>query len=166
MPDLFGLKLRHLRTQQGMTQAELARQLALAAHTHITHLEAGRNTPSLDLVIKIAACFAVSTDYLIRDVIPVEASPQHRVTWKAVGSASELSGAKLRHLRKQRHLTQAHLADQLGLSSAHAHISFLESNRKEPSLELLLKIADFFQVTTDYLLNDAIPVERVEKPEL
>jgi len=56
--------------------------------------------------------------------------------------------------------------DQLGLSSAHAHISFLESNRKEPSIELLLKIADFFQVTTDYLLNDAIPIERVEKPDL
>jgi transcriptional regulator with XRE-family HTH domain len=158
MPDLFGLKLRHLRTQCGMTQAELARRLALAAHTHITHLEAGRSTPSLKLAVKSAACLEVSTDYLIRDTIPVTASDQHRVTWLAEPSESGLFGRKLRHLRQQRHLTQANLADQVGLSSAHAHISFLESNRKEPSIDLVLRIADVFGVSTDYLLRDAIPV--------
>jgi transcriptional regulator with XRE-family HTH domain len=165
MPQLFGTKLRHLRTQQGVTQVELARWLSLTTHTHITHLEAGRNTPSIELVVRIARYFQVTTDYLLRDAVAVEA-PTHFGDVGALEQPPQYRafGTKLCYLRKQRNLTQRDVAHQIGLS-AQAHISFLETNRKEPSIDLLLKIADFFQVTTDYLLNDAIPVERVEKPE-
>jgi DNA-binding XRE family transcriptional regulator len=104
----------------------------------------------------------ISTDYLIRDPIPIEESDQHHVTCPAEPSELGSFGSKLRHLRQQRRLTQANLSDQVGLSSAHAHISFLESNRKEPSISLVLRLADFFEVTTDYLLRDEIPVSTGE----
>ncbi|NJN66686.1 MAG: helix-turn-helix transcriptional regulator [Chloroflexaceae bacterium] len=67
-------------------------------------------------------------------------------------------GAKLRYLRIRGDWTQAEISRELGLA-AQAHISYLETNRKEPSIDLLLKIADFFRVTTDYLLRDEIPIE-------
>jgi transcriptional regulator with XRE-family HTH domain len=59
---------------------------------------------------------------------------------------------------------QADLARQLGLRTQ-AHISLLEAGHKEPSISLLLRIADFFGVTIDYLLRDNIPISNVEIPE-
>lgn len=72
MPHLLGDKLRYLRTQRQMTQVELAQRLGLAQQGYISNLEAGRKAPSLDLVVQIAELFEVTTDYLMRDAIPVE----------------------------------------------------------------------------------------------
>jgi transcriptional regulator with XRE-family HTH domain len=72
MPVLLGAKLRYLRQQQQMTQEELARQLGLMRQGHISNLEMGRKTPSLDLLVQIADLFDVTSDYLLRDTIPVE----------------------------------------------------------------------------------------------
>jgi transcriptional regulator with XRE-family HTH domain len=72
MARQFGSKLYHLRTAAQMTQVELARQLALSAHVHISTIESGRKDPSIDLALKIADLFDVTTDYLLRDTIPVE----------------------------------------------------------------------------------------------
>jgi transcriptional regulator with XRE-family HTH domain len=44
------------------------------------------------------------------------------------------------------------LAQRLGLA-ANAHISLLERGRHEPSIDLVVAIADLFGVTTDYLLH-------------
>ena len=52
MPRLFGEKVRALRRQREMTQVELARKLGLAAHTHITKLEAGQD---LRMELKVGA---------------------------------------------------------------------------------------------------------------
>lgn len=65
----------------------------------------------------------------------------------------ERFGEKLRALRKQRGLTVRDLAREFGMKS-HSHIADMESGRSKPSVELLVKIADFFEVTTDQLLRD------------
>jgi len=54
------------------------------------------------------------------------------------------------------------VASQLALAG-HAHVSYLETDSKEPSLDLIVRIADLFGVATDYLLRDTIPVEEVIK---
>ena len=72
MPRLLGDKIRYLRTQRQMTQVELAHLLGLARQGYISNLEAGRKMPSLDIVVQIADLFGVTTDYLLRDIIPVE----------------------------------------------------------------------------------------------
>jgi transcriptional regulator with XRE-family HTH domain len=158
MPHLFGAKLRQLRTQHNLSQTALAQQLSLATHAHVSNLEAGRKTPSLDLVLEVAHLFGVTTDYLLRDSLAVEpplpgTSPQ-RTTGKQY---PRLFGAKLRHLRKTHGLTQLDLSQQLALA-AHAHISLLERGHSEASLDMVLQIADIFGVTTDYLLWDEIGV--------
>lgn len=68
-------------------------------------------------------------------------------------------GEKLRTLRKQHNLTMRELADKLGLST-HGYIGDLESGRRQPSLELAVKIADFFGVTVDQLARDEIELEQ------
>jgi transcriptional regulator with XRE-family HTH domain len=74
MPQLLGEKVRFLRTQRQITQVELAQRLGLARQGHISNIEAGRKIPSLDVVVQIADLFGVTTDYLLRDVVPVEVS--------------------------------------------------------------------------------------------
>ncbi len=58
---------------------------------------------------------------------------------------------KLRELRLEKGLSQGKLALQLNVSKQ--NISDWENGKSETSFELLVKIADFFEVTTDYLLG-------------
>lgn len=60
-------------------------------------------------------------------------------------------GATIYALRKSRYLTQEQLAEQLMVSSV--TISKWERNETLPSLELLCKLADYFDVTVDELLG-------------
>lgn len=158
MLRVFGAKLRYLRHQHGQTQADVARQLGLASHTHISHLEAGRKFPSLDLAVQIAHLFGVTIDYLLCDTIPVERLPDHRSPTDQAGNHSFPLSSKLRHLRVARGMTQKDVADRLP-PYTQAHISLLELGGSEPSVDLVLRLAELFDVTTDYLLRDTIPVE-------
>ena len=62
-------------------------------------------------------------------------------------------GKKLHVLRLKRKLTLKELAHELGYI-AHGYISEIESGKKKPTVDLVLKVADFFSVTTDQLLRD------------
>lgn len=67
----------------------------------------------------------------------------------------------LKHLRKARKLNQISLADIFGVSQA--TIASWESGKRQPDFETLLKIADFFQVSTDYLLGRVPMTVEVKK---
>jgi transcriptional regulator with XRE-family HTH domain len=67
-------------------------------------------------------------------------------------------GEKLRTLRKRQGMTVRELAEALGYSG-HSHISEVETGKREPKVGFVLKIADFFQVTTDQLLRDDVELE-------
>lgn len=69
----------------------------------------------------------------------------------------EKFGEKLRALRIRSGLTLKDLALALGLN-AHGYISELECGKKIPTVEFALKVADFFNVTTDELLRDEIEI--------
>lgn len=158
MPALFGAKLRYLRVQHGVAQAELARQLALSRY-QINNLESGRRSPSYAVVVQVGDIFAVSCEYLLRDTVPLEAADEHQRVVSGPGAFNpQVFGSKLHHLRTTHTLTQIALAPALGLRTQ-AHISLLESGGKEPSIDLLLRIADFFGVTADYLLDSTVPLE-------
>ncbi|WP_241243639.1 helix-turn-helix domain-containing protein [Caldicellulosiruptor changbaiensis] len=59
-------------------------------------------------------------------------------------------GKRLKELREEKGLTQAELAKELGISVQ--NLSYYENGR-EPKYELLIKIADYFGVTVDYLIG-------------
>ena len=61
---------------------------------------------------------------------------------------------KIKKLRKDRGWSQAELAEKLGVHLT--HISRLETGRYAPSLELMKKLAELFEVTTDYLLYESV----------
>ncbi len=60
-------------------------------------------------------------------------------------------GKKLKALRKQKNLTQEQLAKRLWVTKS--IISAYESESRFPSLDMLIKLAQTFSVSTDYLLG-------------
>lgn len=164
MPRLFGEKLRTLRRHAQMTQAELARQID-AKRAHINNLEVSRRSPSLQLIIQVADLFAVTTDYLLRDDIPVEPFEQHVVQQTPAPEPSvQLFGEKLMQLRVQQNLSQIELARRAALTSR-GYVSNLETGRKIPAPDLVPLLADILEVTSDYLLRDTIPVQLMNSDE-
>ena len=61
---MLGIRIALLRTEKGLSQAELGRQLGVSASA-IGMYEQGRREPSLDLVVQLARTFGVTTDYLL-----------------------------------------------------------------------------------------------------
>ena len=60
-------------------------------------------------------------------------------------------GARIAVLRRQRGMSQAELAAALRISSS--AVGMYEQGRREPSAQMLVTMAEFFGVTTDYLLT-------------
>ncbi|EAD0431851.1 XRE family transcriptional regulator [Listeria monocytogenes] len=58
---------------------------------------------------------------------------------------------RLAELRKKKSFSQYKLAEELGFSRG--QIANYEQGTREPDYQTLLKIADFFNVSTDYLLG-------------
>lgn len=62
-------------------------------------------------------------------------------------------GENLKHLRKSLELTQKDFGSKVGLSKA--VVSKYENGMGYPSFDVLVRIAQYFGVTTDYLLGVA-----------
>jgi len=60
-------------------------------------------------------------------------------------------GKRIRALRLEKNITQTELAQRIGVSKT--MISSYELEQRAPSYEVLIKIAKFFNVTTDSLLG-------------
>lgn len=66
-------------------------------------------------------------------------------------------GKRLKKIRETNNMLQSDLAKKINLSSS--AVSMYELGERDPDTETLKKIADIFNVSTDYLLG------RAEKPE-
>lgn len=60
-------------------------------------------------------------------------------------------GERLKYLRLDKQISQTELAKQFNI--ARSTLSQYESNQRTPSDEIKLKIADYFNVSLDYLLG-------------
>lgn len=65
---------------------------------------------------------------------------------------------RLRALRKQRGFSQTEVGNQIGI--AQALLSKYENGLRLPPTEALIKLADFYGVSVDYILG------RTENPEI
>jgi transcriptional regulator with XRE-family HTH domain len=65
-------------------------------------------------------------------------------------------GEKIYQLRIQRGLTLTDLGNLLGIHNT--FVSQLEKGRKFPNAEMILKMADTFNVTTDILMRDELDI--------
>ena len=73
----------------------------------------------------------------------------------------ETLGKRMRKLRKKNYYTQADVAKALGVSPS--AIGMYEQDRRVPDKETLLKICDFFDVSSDYMLGHLSKPEKMSE---
>ena len=73
-------------------------------------------------------------------------------------------GETLKELLEQHHITQKQLAKELHISPS--ALGNYVQNTREPDYKTLIKIADYFQVTIDFLLNHSQPNKLTHNEEL
>ena len=62
----FGKRLNKARRDSKLTAAKLAEQCGVD-DTHIRHMEGGRKSPSVELLLKLCGILSVSPNYLLQD---------------------------------------------------------------------------------------------------
>ena len=73
-------------------------------------------------------------------------------------------GDRLRELREDKGLRQEDVAALFGFGKS--TVSQWENGKSEPEYDIVLKLADYFDVTTDYLLGrSSIPYIKLQAPE-
>ena len=75
-------KIKMLREQQGITQAELAKRLGIT-RSGVNAWEMGISIPSTQYIVELALLFGVSTDYLLempqKATVNVDGLTEHEV---------------------------------------------------------------------------------------
>ena len=65
---------------------------------------------------------------------------------------------RLVHIRKSKNLTQKQVSDALGLSEV--GLQNYEAGRRKPAFDILIALADYFDVSLDYLVGRSDNPER------
>lgn len=80
---MLNQRIRELRTLRNISQVELATALGVTKQS-VSNWENDNIQPSIDMLIKIARYFGVSTDYMLgtdnREVLDVTGLPKEAVT--------------------------------------------------------------------------------------
>lgn len=71
-------------------------------------------------------------------------------------------GQRICRLREERRLTQGELADIIGITRA--GLSHYENDRRQPAYDTLKRIANFFNVSVEYVLEGE-PQRKVNREE-
>ena len=66
----FGKRLQECRKARGITQEALAELLGLASRQHVSRMERGVESCSLDVLVELSGLLNVSTDYLLMGTKP------------------------------------------------------------------------------------------------
>lgn len=143
----IGKRISKLRTEKGLNQRDFASILGVSNGT-IGMWETGKRQPDLGTVKKIATYFGVSIDYLLGNIDhpTPDAEKEHSFFFFFFDPPQV---ERLKCLIKNNGISIKSLASRIGVSDD--EISKL-LNGEEGNLEIILKIAKFFDVSMDYLL--------------
>lgn len=136
-----GYIIEDLCKKNNITKKEFAIKTGIN-ETNFTYWKKGR-TPNGDILAKIANFFNVSTDYLLgrENTNMGQNSPNDEM--KNIGN-------KIEELCKEKNITQKELSKNIEISE-NTIITWKKGSY--PRSDILAKIADFFNVSTDYLLG-------------
>jgi len=173
----FPERLRELREKREISQNQIAQSLNVCISA-ISKYESGVNSPDVKKLIKIAEIFNVSIDYLLglSDIfIPLYGTETARfiiklpsfTTQEQFGVVRKIAAVilkteikafetdsfseRLKKLRYDKEIRQKELAIDFKVTTA--AISEYETGKNFPNVRKLIKIAEEFNVSVDYLLG-------------
>ncbi len=148
MNKKIGDRIKELRVKHGLTQRDIAALLDVSPST-VGMYEQNRREPDANTLVKISEHFDVSTDYLLGT--PEKNEPS---------SSSPISGfgMLMRQVREEKGITVEKMAVDLGMSAS--LLIGIEAKSVPPSFNAAIKIANYLEVSIDYLLG----MEEKERP--
>lgn len=162
----LGLKLKALRRTQNLQSSEIAKMLKIAKSTYSGY-ENDKSKPNYRILIELANFYSVSVDYLLgksndqQPYVPGNATDEVIKVEKV--KEKNIFGKRLRILRTEKCITQAELG--VVLNRANGNISKYEVGRIEPNIETLQAIAEYFQVSSDYLIGISNTQNHIESQD-
>ena len=133
-------RLQEMRLKSKLTKKVVAQVLNMTPEGY-GYYEKGTRSPSIEVIKVLAEYYGVTTDYLLG---VGDASTRDYLTNNA-GMKS------LKDLRAAIGVTQMELANSMGVSRS--TVAMWETGGSQPDNDMLVKLADFFDVTTDFLLG-------------
>lgn len=133
--SVFAEQLKTLRKINGLTQKELAEKLKIKQNSY-SDWENGKSEPNIEMLVRIADYFDVSLDYLMGGKMK---------------NITEEFSLCLKKIRMKRKLSQKQIAEELKISQQ--QYSKWEGGISTPNAETLVRLADYFDVSVDYLLG-------------
>lgn len=149
---MIGRRIKELRTENGLTQQELAKILNVSSMS-ISFYENEQKKPDSEFIIACSRFFDVSTDYLLGK------------TYKRRIPREERFGAfskRLKHVRELKGISQRQAAEDLNISPQ--NLSYYENGR-DAGYGLLVRMARYYDVTVEYLIG-ASPVMQRENVDI
>lgn len=133
--SVFAEQLKTLRKKNSLTQKELAEKVGVKQNSY-ANWENGNREPNIEMLVRIADYFDVSLDYLLGGKMK---------------NITEEFSLCLKKLRMKRKLSQKQIAEELKISQQ--QYSKWEGGIITPNVETLVRLADYFDVSVDYLLG-------------
>lgn len=131
-------RIRELRVGKGITQVKFAQMLS-TSQANISGWELEKWEPDKNALKQMSEIFGCSIDYILGNDKDIDFSKKI------------LPMDKLKQLREERNISQSQLGEIIG--AARSTICQYEAGKREPDLETLIKLADYFQVSVDYLIG-------------
>ena len=139
-------RLRLLRKENGISQQKMAENIGIA-RTNYKNYESMHSFPPISVLIKIAATFDISIDYL------TGRTDEQRTIRETYDEESITPfSVRVKELREAHKLTQEVVSKEIGLAFKSTYVSY-ERAEKEASLPRLIALADLFGVSLDYLVG-------------
>ena len=137
----IGKRIKEERLALKMTQEELANLLNVSKST-IGMYETGQREPNLEIIKILSYIFEVSTDYLLGKNDNVDCEESDILMTNIC--------KKIKSLRKQYGITQESLASSISVERS--SVGKYETGTV-PSLDVLIRISKYFDVSLDYLIG-------------
>lgn len=155
---VFNENLKHYRKNKGISGRQLSQLLKISYSTYMNY-ENRENQPPYEILCKIADILEVTTDNLLgrNGVIShsnVQEAEKETNTAKKIDFDCMDFNSKLKHYRTLSGMTGKEFAEKLGVSYG-SYMNY-ENKKNQPSLQLVCKMADLLNLSTDKLLGHEV----------
>ncbi len=152
---IVGLKIRHARTQAGLTLKEVGQAIGLAA-AQVSEIEFGQREVTLPQLEVMALLFNMPIIYFWSED-PIEETERTLPTVEAIVLRHRIIGILLAQARTEAGRSQEDVANLLGLPAV--RVAEYELGQTEIPLSELEILTDYLKVSIDYFLDQGLPFE-------
>jgi len=146
--EVFPIRLKEARKITGFTQEEVAKELKIN-RGNLSRYETGDREPDIETLSKLAEFYGCTTDWLIGKGSYPGFEPVYK--WDGLTTHITQFPSKLKIARNKKGLSQNKIANYIGVPQS--NIAKYELGQLEPSIEILAKLSDYYQVSSDWLLG-------------